>query len=363
MKALTQLLTILITTFSSFAQEQYTLEIKYPSQSDIDEFDIKIDVGKGFFQPKLELTDRQATAKGIAYSSYYQISITHFNSDRQIFYAETGKKSRIEILPNSFEGLENAVSRAKAGGKLYDDIIGPLEDDLKIFFSKKSDLINSGDEVVKKELQNRIAEINRKRMDFIRENPDDFFSFLVFKNSLLRSKVDGEQLYQLFNQSFNGKIRQGTDAKSMEKYLLGKRIKAGEKIAPRTLTSFSKENIKLASSNNSQLFIFWASWCRFCIEEMPEIQELKKSFANTGLQMIGVSLDQNETAFETAVKKYNLNWPQIYGPEANSLATDLGFSALPSYLLVDKNAKILFKKEGVRENQIEELKSILEDGN
>ena len=41
------------------------------------------------------------------------------------------------------------------------------------------------------------------------------------------------------------------------------------------------------------LVTFWATWCQPCRDEFPMIIELHKQYASQGLQVIGVSLDEN----------------------------------------------------------------------
>jgi len=41
------------------------------------------------------------------------------------------------------------------------------------------------------------------------------------------------------------------------------------------------------------LVTFWATWCEPCRDEFPMVNELAKQYASQGLQVVGISLDQD----------------------------------------------------------------------
>src|SRR3970040_1477469 len=42
---------------------------------------------------------------------------------------------------------------------------------------------------------------------------------------------------------------------------------------------------------------FWATWCLPCIEEMPSLKRFAEKYADQGVQVIGVSLDEDPDAY------------------------------------------------------------------
>lgn len=56
---------------------------------------------------------------------------------------------------------------------------------------------------------------------------------------------------------------------------------------------------------------FWASWCGPCRREMPNLVSAYKEYKDKGLQIVGVSLDRDETSWKDALKTLNMTWPQM----------------------------------------------------
>ena len=87
---------------------------------------------------------------------------------------------------------------------------------------------------------------------------------------------------------------------------------------------------------------FWASWCGPCRQEMPNVKAAYDKFHAQGFDIIGVSLDQDETAWKDALKELGMKWPQISdlkGWECEGAAA-YGVRAIPATVLV-KDGKIV----------------------
>ncbi|MDD3990306.1 MAG: TlpA disulfide reductase family protein [Bacteroidales bacterium] len=56
---------------------------------------------------------------------------------------------------------------------------------------------------------------------------------------------------------------------------------------------------------------FWASWCYPCRKENPFMLNLYEKYHKKGLEIIGISLDDDYTKWTNAIKKDGLTWPQV----------------------------------------------------
>lgn len=98
----------------------------------------------------------------------------------------------------------------------------------------------------------------------------------------------------------------------------------------------------------------WASWCPFCIDELPDFSEIQKEFAG---QVVFIAIDRSES-LETA-KSYSddLNVTDdlvfLLDPGDTFYKTIGGFS-MPETIFVDSNGIVTFQRRG--QMQLDEIR-------
>jgi thiol-disulfide isomerase/thioredoxin/uncharacterized GH25 family protein len=83
---------------------------------------------------------------------------------------------------------------------------------------------------------------------------------------------------------------------------------------------------------------FWASWCGPCKRQLPALKRVQERFAASGLTVVSLSLDENEAAWQQAVRALALPWQQ-----GRFAGVDAGISSVPAYWLLDPAGKIVAK--------------------
>lgn len=109
------------------------------------------------------------------------------------------------------------------------------------------------------------------------------------------------------------------------------------------------------------LLDFWASWCRPCRAENPNVVRLYNAQKDNGFTVFSVSLDSNRELWKRAVAQDGLVWPHhtsdLKGWE-NEVAQRFGVSSIPQTFLLDANGIIVDK--GLRGTQLEQrVKALL----
>ena len=107
------------------------------------------------------------------------------------------------------------------------------------------------------------------------------------------------------------------------------------------------------------LIDFWASWCKPCRMENPNVVKLYKKYKNKGFEIFGVSLDKSKQAWENAIKADNLTWTHVSDLQLwnNAAAQLYGVSSIPATFLIDAEGNILAKNlRGIAlEKKLEEI--------
>ena len=94
------------------------------------------------------------------------------------------------------------------------------------------------------------------------------------------------------------------------------------------------------------LLDFWASWCAPCRDEIPHLVEWQAKYGGSGLQVIGISMDDDRAAAEKFAREFRMNYPVVAGSAA--LAAQFGgILGLPANIVIGRDGKIVSKHLGV----------------
>ena len=125
-----------------------------------------------------------------------------------------------------------------------------------------------------------------------------------------------------------------------------KRLPIGSMAPEIKLPSPEGKEIALSSLKGKVVVIdFWASWCGPCRREMPEMVELYKNFKSLGLEIYGVSLDDNIDAWKTAIATDHITWIQVSELKKwdSKVAQEYGIEEIPQTILIDREGRIAAK--------------------
>ena len=107
------------------------------------------------------------------------------------------------------------------------------------------------------------------------------------------------------------------------------------------LKDLAGKMVNLADFKGKVVIInFWATWCGPCRAEIPSLIKLRDQYHGRGLEIIGISLDEDgPKPVVEFVEKYKINYPIVIGSltEVNAYGP---FDAIPTTFIVDRQGKI-----------------------
>jgi peroxiredoxin len=188
------------------------------------------------------------------------------------------------------------------------------------------------------------------------ENPNSYISLLLVERLFSSQDFKYEKVKKTF-ENLNEELRNTTKGKAISDKLktIEKNMKnpaAAEKLNSLKLApDFSAKSpngttISLKESLGKVTIIdFWASWCGPCRKENPNVVALYNEFHSKGLNIIGVSLDDEATKWKDAIAKDKLTWNQVSNLKGfeDPIATLYDVQQIPTTFVLDSKGNIVAK--------------------
>lgn len=113
-----------------------------------------------------------------------------------------------------------------------------------------------------------------------------------------------------------------------------------------TRRGLNGRNLDLGSFRGKVVLLnFWATWCAPCQLEMPVFAAWQQQYKPQGLQVIGISMDDDSTPVRSLVAKLKLNYPVAMG-DARLGERYGGVLGLPLTYLIDRNGVVRARFQG-----------------
>lgn len=122
--------------------------------------------------------------------------------------------------------------------------------------------------------------------------------------------------------------------------------------APKPAPAFSLVDTQgnahdLASYNGSVLILdLMATWCVPCQAEMKHLQEVRRAYNESQLQILSVGTDTTETPAEldAFAAQYGGTWP--FAMDYDKVSQKYGLRILPKLIIVSPDGQIVFENQG-----------------
>ncbi len=112
------------------------------------------------------------------------------------------------------------------------------------------------------------------------------------------------------------------------------------------LASFDGDNMSTSQMPGKVVLLdFWEVWCGPCMAAMPNVERLYDTYKDKGLQVYGIINDIKQIEpSRLLAKNKKFKFPTLIGNP--QLKNDYKLIGVPLYILIDKNGKVIFEREG-----------------
>lgn len=198
-------------------------------------------------------------------------------------------------------------------------------------------------EELMKSYQDKINQLSTAVDQFITAKPNSFVSpFLLYVTSqALDNPIAMEARFNKLSPS----VQSSQIGTSLKQYIDYSKVGiVGSNALELTLPDTNGQTVSLSSFKGKYVLLdFWASWCKPCRMENPNVVKAYNKFNTKNFTIVGVSLDKEKAPWVEAIKKDGLSWTHISDLQFwNSIAAQTyHISSIPQNFLIDPNGKIV----------------------
>lgn len=182
-------------------------------------------------------------------------------------------------------------------------------------------------------------------------SPESFLEGLKESTKDNKSLSDGDiqKLLMVYQQELQQRMMQkqlqqqqqgGGASRNMSK----SNVAQGQDAPEIDLQTPDGKNLKLSDLRGKYVLVdFWASWCKPCRLENPNVVKVYQKYKDKGFEILGVSLDRDRNRWLQAIAADNLTWKHVSDLKYfnSAAAVTYGVQAIPFTVLVDKEGKII----------------------
>lgn len=140
-----------------------------------------------------------------------------------------------------------------------------------------------------------------------------------------------------------------------------KDFSVGTKVKPFRLPSVEGEKTISPTGyrNRVVLLNFWGTWCKPCLEELPEFDRLYRKYRAHGLTLVAVATDEEPKLVQEFIDKHKLRARvALAGEEAAGVYNRPNF---PFSFVIDGNGKIVAAYDFIEDSCMGDLEQVIRD--
>jgi thiol-disulfide isomerase/thioredoxin len=222
--------------------------------------------------------------------------------------------------------------------------------------SEKSELFKQArreqDGIAAKDLQSEIQDIsvaeNDYKIQFVSDNPNSLFSVLLLTELVNKKEISSVDASTIINK-YSPKIAATPSSKSLKINIQSMKKADIGGVAP-NFSAPSPDGNQLALNDvlgKYTIIDFWASWCKPCRRENPNVVKVYEEYHDKGLNIISVSLDKagQKERWIKAIEADKMNWEHVSNLKGwnEPIAKMYNVRSIPATFLLDENGTIIAK--------------------
>lgn len=107
---------------------------------------------------------------------------------------------------------------------------------------------------------------------------------------------------------------------------------------------------------------FWATWCKPCVNSIPELNAIHNDYQSRGVNTIGINIDspRNRSKVAPFSRSLNITYPILLDTEGE-VFKDFNLVSVPTLLILGKDSEVLHVHQGFKPGDEKEIRNHLDE--
>lgn len=278
-----------------------------------------------------------------------------------------------ENAPLSFEIYKDSLRASQVEGGKHNELLKKYTNHIEDLGKEFNNLRNQFRAAENTQNPQVIADFRQKqqevqdqstefRKELVKNNPGSLVSVMALSDMMNMRSLSNSETREMFN-NLEPEIRNSMIGQQISSFLeKTSATEIGAKAPAFSGPTPEGEELALKDGlGKITLVDFWASWCKPCRIENPNIVRVYNKYHDKGLNIIGVSLDRSKDKWLEAIEADGLTWQHISHLQYwnDPIAKKYNVRSIPKAFLLDENGVIIATdlRGQALENKVAELLS------
>lgn len=139
-------------------------------------------------------------------------------------------------------------------------------------------------------------------------------------------------------------------------------IEVGKQAPDFTLENLKGESVRLSDFKGKNVLVnFWATWCPYCVKEMPDLNQLYTEHKENDFVVLAVDVGESKETVEKYLKDQDYTFPVLLDKDG-SISIKYMVRGLPTSFMIDKEGNIrAIKMSMMTYSEMKEMLEVVEE--
>lgn len=118
-------------------------------------------------------------------------------------------------------------------------------------------------------------------------------------------------------------------------------------------TSQAGEEVRISDLRGKVVVVtFWASWCTYCLKEMPILEGLQRAVGNDRMEVVAINLKESRRTYRAILRQLKDVGLTMTHDRDGSISKAFGVEAVPRLFMIDKDGRVAYRHTGYSEDSL-----------